>query len=77
MQNQIGADLGFTVVHVNRVLRSLRDERMVNLEKHCVTIGLGGAVAGDATSSVDSTVPLLSTRSQPQVTAAAWSTICW
>jgi hypothetical protein len=42
MRNQIGADLGFTVVHVNRVLRSLRDERIVNLEKHCVTIGLGG-----------------------------------
>jgi hypothetical protein len=26
------------VVHVNRVLRSLRDERIVNLERHCVTI---------------------------------------
>ena len=37
-QVQIGAYLGLTVVHVNRVLRSLRDERIVNLERHCVTI---------------------------------------
>jgi hypothetical protein len=49
MQNQIGAVPGFTVVHVYRVLRSLRDERIGNLEKHRVAIGLGGAVAGDAT----------------------------
>jgi hypothetical protein len=49
MQNQIGAFPGFTVVHVYRVLRSLRDERIVNLEKHCVAIGLGDAVAADAT----------------------------
>jgi CRP/FNR family transcriptional regulator, anaerobic regulatory protein len=37
-QIQIGAYLGLTVAHVNRVLRSLRDDRIVNLEKHCVTI---------------------------------------
>jgi CRP/FNR family transcriptional regulator len=37
-QVQIGHYLGLTVVHVNRVLRSLRDQRIVNLEKHCVTI---------------------------------------
>jgi CRP/FNR family transcriptional regulator, anaerobic regulatory protein len=37
-QSQIGHYLGLTVVHINRVLRSLRDERIVNLEKHCVTI---------------------------------------
>jgi len=37
-QIQIGAYLGLTVAHVNRVLRSLRDERIVQLEKHCVTI---------------------------------------
>ena len=37
-QIQIGAYLGLTVAHVNRVLRSFRDERIVNLEKHCVTI---------------------------------------
>jgi len=37
-QIQIGAYLGLTVAHVNRVLRSLRDERIVTLEKHCVTI---------------------------------------
>lgn len=37
-QIQIGNYLGLTVVHVNRVLRALRDERIVDLEKHCVTI---------------------------------------
>jgi DNA-binding transcriptional regulator LsrR (DeoR family) len=37
-QVQIGNYLGLTVVHINRVLRSLRDERIVDLEKHCVTI---------------------------------------
>jgi hypothetical protein len=37
-QIQIGNYLGLTVVHINRVLRSLRDDRIVNLEKHCVTI---------------------------------------
>jgi CRP/FNR family transcriptional regulator, anaerobic regulatory protein len=37
-QIQIGAHLGLTVAHVNRVLRSLRDEQIVNLEKYCVTI---------------------------------------
>src|SRR4051794_7142674 len=34
----IGAYLGLTVVHVNRVLRSLRDERIACLERHCLTI---------------------------------------
>ncbi len=37
-QNQIGSYLGLTVVHINRVLRSLRDDGIINLEKHCVTI---------------------------------------
>ena len=37
-QAQIGAYLGLTVAHVNRVLRSLRDERIANVEKHAVTI---------------------------------------
>jgi CRP/FNR family transcriptional regulator, anaerobic regulatory protein len=37
-QIQIGNYLGLTVVHINRVLRSLRDDRIINLEKHCVTI---------------------------------------
>lgn len=37
-QNHIGSYLGLTVVHVNRVLRCLRDERIVNLERHCVSI---------------------------------------
>jgi CRP/FNR family transcriptional regulator, anaerobic regulatory protein len=37
-QIQIGRYLGLTVVHVNRVLRSLRDEHIAQVEKHCVTI---------------------------------------
>ena len=37
-QIHIGSYLGLTVAHVNRVLRSSREERIVNLEKHCVTI---------------------------------------
>jgi CRP-like cAMP-binding protein len=37
-QNHIGSYLGLTVVHVNRVIRSLRDDGLVNIEKHCVTL---------------------------------------
>ena len=37
-QVQIGNYLGLTVVYINRVLRSLREAGIVNLEKHCVTI---------------------------------------
>jgi CRP-like cAMP-binding protein len=37
-QVQIGHYVGLTVVHVNRVLRSLRDDQIVRVEKHCVTI---------------------------------------
>ena len=37
-QAQIGNYLGLTVVHINRVLRSLRSEQIVELEKHRVTI---------------------------------------
>jgi CRP/FNR family transcriptional regulator len=37
-QAQIAAYLGLTVPHVNRVLRSLRDEQIVSLERHCMTI---------------------------------------
>ena len=37
-QTQIGNYLGLTVVHINRVLRALRQARIVTLEKHCVTI---------------------------------------
>lgn len=37
-QSQIGRYLGLTVVHVNRVLRSLRNDGMATLERHCVTI---------------------------------------
>jgi len=37
-QPQIGSYLGLTVVHVNRVLRSLRAERIVQIEKNCVTV---------------------------------------
>ena len=37
-QIQIGNYLGLTVVHINRVLLSLRDDRIINLDRHCVTI---------------------------------------
>jgi CRP-like cAMP-binding protein len=37
-QHQIGEYLGITVVHVNRVLRSLRDERVASLEKNCLMV---------------------------------------
>jgi CRP-like cAMP-binding protein len=37
-QVQIGNYLGLTMVHINRVLRSLREAGIVNLERHCVTI---------------------------------------
>jgi CRP/FNR family transcriptional regulator, anaerobic regulatory protein len=37
-QVHIAAYLGLTVVHVNRILRSLRDEQIVSLERHCMTI---------------------------------------
>jgi CRP/FNR family transcriptional regulator, anaerobic regulatory protein len=37
-QNHIGSYLGVTVVHVNRVIRSLQDMGIVNIEKHFVTI---------------------------------------
>jgi CRP/FNR family transcriptional regulator, anaerobic regulatory protein len=37
-QHHIGSYLGLTVVHVNRVIRCLRDDGVVNIEKHCVTL---------------------------------------
>jgi CRP-like cAMP-binding protein len=37
-QFQIGNYLGLTMVHINRVLRSLREERVAHVEKHCVSI---------------------------------------
>src|SRR5579863_220674 len=37
-QQQIGDHLGLTLVHVNRVLRSLRERRIVNIDRHVVTI---------------------------------------
>jgi len=37
-QVHIAAYLGLTVAHVNRVVRSLRDEQIVSLEAHCLTI---------------------------------------
>jgi len=37
-QLQIGNYLGLTVVHINRTVRSLRDEQIVTLEKNFVTI---------------------------------------
>jgi hypothetical protein len=37
-QSQIGQYLGLTVVHINRILRSLRAQRVVYLEKHRAAI---------------------------------------
>jgi CRP-like cAMP-binding protein len=37
-QVQIGNYLGLTAAHINRVLRSLRSEQIVNVEKHSVII---------------------------------------
>jgi CRP-like cAMP-binding protein len=37
-QHRIAAYLGLTVAHVNRVLRFLRDEQIVTLERYCMTI---------------------------------------
>jgi CRP-like cAMP-binding protein len=37
-QGQIGNYVGLAEVHVNRVLRSLREERIIQMEKHCMTI---------------------------------------
>jgi CRP/FNR family transcriptional regulator, anaerobic regulatory protein len=37
-QQHIGSYLGITVVHVNRVLKSLRDDQIARLERNCVTI---------------------------------------
>lgn len=37
-QQQIGDHLGLTLVHVNRVLRSLREQRIVSVDRHVVTI---------------------------------------
>jgi CRP/FNR family transcriptional regulator, anaerobic regulatory protein len=44
-QQHIGSHLGLTVVHVNRVIRALRDERIANIEKHWVTLINLGALA--------------------------------
>lgn len=51
-QQQIGDHLGLTLVHVNRVLRSLRERQIVNLDRHVVTIrdlGLLQSLAGRET----------------------------
>ncbi len=37
-QQQIGDHLGLTLVHVNRVLRSLREKEIVSVDRHVVTI---------------------------------------
>jgi hypothetical protein len=37
-QVQIARYLGLTVVHVNRVLRSMREAGIVSVERHCVSI---------------------------------------
>jgi CRP/FNR family transcriptional regulator, anaerobic regulatory protein len=50
-QHHIGSYLGLTVVHVNRVIRSLRDDAVVNIEKHCVTLLNLRALTGLAKAS--------------------------
>jgi CRP/FNR family transcriptional regulator, anaerobic regulatory protein len=45
-QHHIGSYLGLTVVHVNRVIRALRDNGVVMIEKHCVTLLDLAALAG-------------------------------
>jgi CRP/FNR family transcriptional regulator, anaerobic regulatory protein len=37
-QQQIGDHLGLTLVHVNRVLRSLREQRVVDVDRHVVLV---------------------------------------
>ena len=37
-QVQMGSYLGLTVVHINRVLKSLRNDQIAQMEKHCVSI---------------------------------------
>jgi CRP/FNR family transcriptional regulator, anaerobic regulatory protein len=54
-QTQIGSYIGLTEVHVNRMLRSLRDKRIVRMDKHYVTIldleGLRNLAEGAVTLS--------------------------
>ena len=51
-QQQIGDHLGLTVVHVNRVLRQLRRQRLIELDRHVVVLRdaaqLERLVAGEA-----------------------------
>jgi CRP/FNR family transcriptional regulator len=74
-QTQIGDYVGLSAVHVNRVLRSLRDEGIVNVEKNCVTIvdlerltrlAHEGELVNSALASADAAVEL----SLPTLTAA-------
>jgi CRP/FNR family transcriptional regulator, anaerobic regulatory protein len=73
-QTQIGDYAGLSAVHVNRVLRSLRDEGIVNVEKNCVTIldlkhltrlAQDGEVVNSALTSADAAAEL----SLPTLTA--------
>jgi CRP/FNR family transcriptional regulator, anaerobic regulatory protein len=56
-QHQIANFLGMTVVHVNRVIRMLRDTQMVKIEKHHVTIldfrGLADLAKGQIRNASD------------------------
>jgi CRP-like cAMP-binding protein len=55
-QIDMGNYLGLNVVHVNRVLRSLREEHVAVLEKHCVTIHDLEQLRSLASSAVASTL---------------------
>jgi CRP/FNR family transcriptional regulator, anaerobic regulatory protein len=60
-QQEVGDHLGLTVVHVNRVLRSLREQGIVEVRRHVATIAdlerLTRAAAGDASKSTERKAP--------------------
>lgn len=66
-QQHIGSHLGLTVVHVNRVIRALRDERIANIEKHWVTLINLGAL-GDL-AKVDKRLNPAKDMTKPRTTA--------
>ncbi len=68
-QTQIGSYLGLTVVHVNRVLRALREDLVVSVDKHCVTILDLDALGRVAQSSAPDSAP----RQDPAVIPEAGS----
>jgi CRP/FNR family transcriptional regulator, anaerobic regulatory protein len=75
-QSQIGSYLGLTVVHVNRVLGVLRQQQIVNLEKHCVNIvdleELTKLAQYRVTSRQSTAIPAI-TPNQPENTMVVYS----